>query len=76
MKWLNAQRVEPKDMQMVLVIGEPKTTKNISCHVCIYSRHGRVFISTSMHKLAVPLEKARWWLPFTPPGTTHPMDQA
>ena len=74
MKWTNAQKRAPKDLEMVLVIGEPKTSGNISCFVCIYTEHNDTFQSTSMHRIYVPRSKARWWFPIKPPGTIHPMD--
>lgn len=59
---------------MCLVIGEPKTSKNISCFVAVYMEPNDTFHNTSMHRIYVPRAKARWWLPIEPPGVAHPMD--
>lgn len=74
MKWINAQKRAPKNMEMCLVIGEPKTSKNISCFVAIYTEHNDTFQNTSMHRIYVPRAKARWWFPIQPPGVMPPMD--
>ena len=75
MKWTNAQRRAPKNFEMCLVIGEPKTSVNISCFVAIYTEHNDTFQNTSMHRVFVPRSKARWWTAMPPlPGVTHPMD--
>lgn len=74
MKWINAQKRAPKNQEMCLVIGEPKTSSNISCFVAIFTEHTDTFQNTSMHRICVPRAKARWWLPFQGPGAMHPMD--
>jgi hypothetical protein len=74
MKWINAQKQAPKNFQMCLVIGEPKTSMNISCFVCIYVEPDESFQNTSMHRISIPRAKARWWFPIEPPNHTHPMD--
>lgn len=74
MKWINAQKRAPKNGEMCLVIGEPKTSINISCFVAIFTEHNDTFQNTSMHRIYVPRKKARWWFPIQPPGVTHPLD--
>jgi hypothetical protein len=74
MKWVDAQKRAPKDFQMCLVVGEPKTRHSISCFVTIYSERNETFMNTSMHRISVPRAKARWWTPIQTVGKIHPMD--
>ena len=76
MEWINAQERAPADMEMCLVIGEPKTSANISCFVAMYTKHNDTFQNSSMHRIHIPREKARWWSEFHMPRSIHPMDTA
>lgn len=34
-----------------------------------------MFQHMGLHKIFIPRQKARWWMPLEPPNSAHPMDK-